>query len=187
MKLVSVGEAAGFLHKGKVGVVPTETVVGLIAGEKGVDRLAEIKGRDPNKPISLLCASTKDAFALAREVPVLAHSLADCFWPGPLTLVLDARDGGTVGVRVPDHPVVRALLLSHGAPFYATSANRSGENAPSSLREVKSEISNLADFAIEGEPGGGEPSAVVDFSGGRIQLLRSTTNLDEIKLFSLER
>ncbi len=187
MRLASVEEAAELLREGKVGIVPTETVVGLVAGEKGVDRLAEIKGRNPDKPISLLCASTKDAFDLAREVPVLAHSLAHSFWPGPLTLVLDAREGGTVGVRVPDHPVVRALLLSHGVPFYATSANRSGEKAPRSLSEVEPQISSLIDFVVEGEPGGGEASAVVDLSRGRIQLLRSTTILSREELFRLKR
>ena len=187
MRLASVEEAAELLREGKVGIVPTETVVGLVAVEKGVDQLAEIKGRNPDKPISLLCASTEDAFNLAREVPALAHSLAHSFWPGPLTLVLDAREGGTVGVRVPDHSVVRALLLSHGAPFYATSANRSGENAPHSLSEVESHISSLVDFVVEGEPGGGEASAVVDLSGGRVQLLRSTAILGREELFRLKR
>jgi L-threonylcarbamoyladenylate synthase len=115
----------------------------------------------------------------------LALSLADIFWPGSLTLVLDARDSGTVGVRVPDHPVVRALLLSYGAPLYATSANRSGEEAPRALEEVEPEICSLADFTIEGEPGGGEASAVVDLSGGRVRLLRSTKSLDEERLSRL--
>lgn len=185
MRLVSVVEAAESLREGKVGIVPTETVVGLVAGERGMDRLAGIKGRSPGKPIALLCPSAEDALALAREVPALALSLADRFWPGPLTLVLDARDGGTVGVRVPDHPVVRALLLSYGAPLYATSANRSGEDAPHALEEVEPEISNLADFTVEGEPGGGEASAVVDLSGGRVRLLRSTKSLDEERLSRL--
>ncbi len=185
MRLVSVTEAAEFLREGKVGIVPTETVVGLVAGESGMVRLAQIKGRSPDKPIALLCSSTQEALALAREVPPLALSLADHFWPGPLTLVLDARDGGTVGVRVPGHPVVRALLFSHGAPLYATSANRSGQDAPRALEEVKSGISSLADFAVEGEPGGGEASAVVDLSGGNIRLLRSTKSLDEEKLSRL--
>ncbi len=182
MRLVPVGEAAEFLREGKVGIVPTETVVGLVAGAEGMDRLAEIKGRSPDKPIALLCPSAEEAFALAREVPSLALSLADRFWPGPLTLVLDARDGGTVGVRVPDHPVIRALLLAYKAPLYATSANRSGEDAPRALEEVEPEISSLADFAVEAEPGRGEASAVVDLSGGRIRLLRSTKSLDAEKL-----
>ncbi len=182
MRLVPVWEAAEFLREGKVGIVPTETVVGLVAGKRGMDRLAEIKGRSPDRPIALLCPSAEDALALAREVPTLALSLADSFWPGPLTLVLDARDGGTVGVRVPDHPAVQALLFSYGESLYATSANRSGEDAPRALKEVEPEISSLADFAIEGEPGGGEASAVVDLSGGKIRLLRSTKSLDQEKL-----
>ncbi len=185
MRLVSVTESAEFLREGKVGIVPTETVVGLVAVERGMVRLAQIKGRSPDKPIALLCSSTQEALALAREVPSLALSLADHFWPGPLTLVLDARDGGTVGVRVPGHPIVRALLFSYGAPLYATSANRSGQDAPRALEEVEPEISSLADFAVEGEPGRGEASAVVDLSGDKIRLLRSTKSLDEERLSHL--
>src|ERR687898_125284 len=122
-KSVSPPEAAGSLRDGKVVLVPTETVVGLVAAESGLARIREIKGRDADKPIALLCASSEEAFALAASVPPLARKLASLYWPGPLTLVLDRVGGGTVGVRVPADSAVRAVLAAYGGPLYATSAN----------------------------------------------------------------
>ena len=179
MKAVSPTEAATLLREGLVALVPTETVVGLVAAEAGLGRLWQIKGRDPGKPIALLCASPEEAFALARNVPPLAQKLAGLFWPGPLTLVLDAASGGTVGVRVPDHPVVAELLAAHGRPLYATSANPSGEPAPRALEDVDPRVAAAVGLVVEGEPGDGHASAVVDLSDGQIRLLRSGAGLTE--------
>lgn len=186
MRFVSAVEAAKLLREGKVGLVPTETVVGLVAGEAGFDRLFEIKGRHPGKPIALLCPTAKEAFALAREVSPLALSLADLFWPGPLTLVLDSEDA-TTGVRVPSHPVAQAVLAAFGGPLYATSANLSGEPAPHALEEMDPLVSETVDFAVEGEPGGGEASAVVDLSDGQMRLLRPAESLTEAELARLAK
>jgi L-threonylcarbamoyladenylate synthase len=187
LRYVSAAEAEYLLREGRVGLIPTETVVGLVAGETGLSRLFEIKCRDPDKPIALLCGTTEEAFALPSRVPLLARVLASRFWPGPLTLVLDAQSGKTVGVRVPAHPVARALLSSHGGPLYATSANRSGESAPRALKEVEPEISDVADFAVEGDPGSGEASAVVDLSGEQVRLLRATESITEAELERLAK
>jgi L-threonylcarbamoyladenylate synthase len=184
MMYVSPAEAGELLREGRVGLVPTETVVGLVAGEAGLPRLFGIKARDPGKPIAALCGSVEEAFALGRNVPPLARSLADRFWPGPLTLVLEVEGGGTVGVRVPAHPVTRAILASHGGPFYATSANPSGGSTPRALEEVDAAISASVNFAVRGEPGSGEASAVVDLSGG-VRLLRATKSLTEDELTRL--
>ena len=177
MRVVSAAEAGERLRRGEIGLLPTETVVGLVAAEKGLSRLWEVKARDPGKPVALLCASPEEALAAAERAPVLAEELSRRFWPGPLTLVLDRPGGGTVGVRVPDHPAVRAVLHAHGEPFYATSANISGEPAPAALAGVDPRVSGAVDFAVEGESGGGEASAVVDLSGGRVRLLRGTREL----------
>ncbi len=170
------------MRRGAVGIIPTDTVVGLAAAESGLERLARIKGRDPGKPIAALCGSSEEAFALAAEVSTLAQRLAELLWPGPLTLVLDAAGGGTVGVRVPDHAVVREIFAGYGGPLYATSANLAGEPAPGSLTEVDESILRQVDFAMEGEAGGGEASAVVDLSGGGRRLLRAASWLDEERL-----
>ena len=187
MRYVSAMEAGSLLREGAVGLVPTETVVGLVAGEAGLSRLFEIKGRDPDKPIAVLCGSVEEALALGRDLSPLARSLANRFWPGPLTLVLEAEGGGTVGVRVPAHPVTRAVLASRGGLLYATSANRSGSDAPRALEEVDPAISANVDFAVRGEPGSGEASAVVDLSGGNVRLLRPTKSLTEDELTRLAK
>ena len=171
MRIVSAGEAAEVLQGGGVVLVPTETVVGLVAAEAGP--LNSIKGSDPGKPLALLWASAEEAFSLAARVPPLARALAEAYWPGPLTLVLDRRGGGTVGVRVPAGPVVD-VLRAHGGPLCATSANPSGGPAPRSLGEVDPEVAAAVDAVVEGEAGSGEASAVVDFSGEEARVLRPT-------------
>jgi len=176
---VSPTSAAEALRRGAVALVPTETVVGLVAARSGLRRVEQIKGRDPAKPIALLCASAEEAFALAASVPQLARKLASLYWPGPLTLVLDHPGGGTIGVRVPAGPVVRELLAAYREPLYATSANLSGEPAPKALHEVDPRVSEAVDLVVDGEPGSGEASAVVDLSGADIRLLRPTEDLTE--------
>jgi L-threonylcarbamoyladenylate synthase len=184
-KYVSSAKAAKALRDGKVALVPTETVVGLVAAESGLRRIEQIKDRDPGKPVALLCASAQEAFALAASIPPLAAKLAALYWPGPLTLVLDRPGGGTVGVRVPAGPVVREILVAYGEPLYATSANLSGEPAPKELEGVDPRVSEAVDLIVKGEPGSGEASAVVDLSGGRVRLLRATVDLTEETLSHL--
>lgn len=185
MRPVTPQEAAELLREGGVGLVPTETVVGLVAGERGLSRLAGIKGRDPAKPIALLCSSAAQAFALASRVPPAAERLAGSLWPGPLTLVLSGRDGGTIGLRVPDHPTVQELLDLYGAPLYATSANPAGGPAPEALDGVDPIIEGDADFVVEGRSGSGEASAVVDLSGKHPVILRPGAGVDEQSLSRL--
>jgi L-threonylcarbamoyladenylate synthase len=184
-KIVSPKRAAEALRDGKVALVPTETVVGLVAAEPGLRRIEQIKGRDPGKPIALLCASPEEAFALAANVPPLAQKLADLYWPGPLTLVLDRLGGGTVGMRVPAGPGVREVLAAYGEPLYATSANLSGDPAPKGLEEVDPRVSEAVDLTVGGEAGSGEASAVVDLSGGQVRLLRATEELTDETLSCL--
>ncbi len=167
-------KAACVLRNGGIVLVPTETVVGLVAAE--ARRLNEVKGSDPAKPLALLCASAEEAFSLAAEAPPLARRLARAYWPGPLTLVLDRRGEGTVGVRVPDGAVVE-VLRAYGGPVYATSANPSGGPAPRSLDAVDPDLIAAVDAVVGGKAGSGEASAVVDFSGGEVRLLRATEEL----------
>jgi L-threonylcarbamoyladenylate synthase len=114
---------------------------------------------------------------LAANVPPLARDLAELYWPGPLTLVLDLPSGGTIGVRVPAGRSVRDLLEAHGDPLYATSANLSGEPAPKGLDDVDQRVLEAVDVVIRGEKGSGEASAVVDLSSGQVRLLRASKSL----------
>lgn len=179
MRSVSPHEAAAALRAGEVALVPTETVVGLVAAESGLPRVREIKGRSAGKPIALLCASAEEAFALAEAVSPLAGELAKLHWPGPLTLVLDLAGGGTIGVRVPAGRTVREVLAAYGGPLYATSANLSGRRDARSVREVDPLVSSAVDVVVEGEAGSGEASAVVDLSSGQTRLLRPSAELTE--------
>ena len=174
MKKATAEEAASVLRGGGVVLVPTETVVGLVAAEAGP--LNGIKGSEPDKPLALLCASAEEAFSRAADVPPLARTLAQAYWPGPLTLVLDRRGGGTVGVRVPAGAVVD-VLRAYGGPLYATSANPTGGTAPRSLGAVHPEVAAAVDAVVDGGAGSGEASAVVDFSGEDVRVLRATEAL----------
>jgi L-threonylcarbamoyladenylate synthase len=185
MKTVSPQEAVAALRAGNVALVPTETVVGLVAAESGLPRVGETKGREANKPIALLCASAEEAFGLAANVPPLAEHLADIYWPGPLTLVLDLPSGGTIGERVPAGRAVRELLAAYGGPLYATSANLSGEPAPAALDEVDPRVVGAVDVVVKGDRGSGEASAVVDLSRGNVRLVRATRELTKQKLARL--
>ena len=185
MRTVSPQKAVAALRAGNVALVPTETVVGLVAAESGLPRVREIKGREANKPIALLCASAEEAFRLAANVPPFAEYLADIYWPGPLTLVLDLPSGGTIGVRVPAGRAVRELLAAYGGPLYATSANLSGEPAPKGLDDVDQRVLEAVDVVVEGEKGSGEASAVVDLSGGNVRLVRSARELSTQRLARL--
>jgi L-threonylcarbamoyladenylate synthase len=185
MRSASPHQAVAALRAGNVALVPTETVVGLVAAEPGLPRIREIKGREADKPIALLCTSAEEAFGLAANVPPLARDLAELYWPGPLTLVLDLPFGGTIGVRVPAGRAVRELLEAYGGPLYATSANLSGEPAPATLDEVDPRVLEAVDVVIRGEKGSGEASAVVNLSGGKVRLARGTRELSTQKLARL--
>jgi L-threonylcarbamoyladenylate synthase len=185
MRSDSTHEAAAALRAGKVALVPTETVVGLVAADAGLPRMREIKGRNADKPIALLCASAEEAFGLAANVPPLARELAELYWPGPLTLVLDLPSGGTIGVRVPAGNAVRDLLEAYGAPLYATSANLSGEPAAAAPDDVDPQVLEAVDIVVRGERGTGEASAVVDLSEGTVRLVRATKELSTQNLARL--
>ncbi|CAN5711591.1 hypothetical protein BH24ACT20_BH24ACT20_06830 [soil metagenome] len=182
----SIPESVEALRNGGVVLIPTETVVGLVASEGGLGRIQEIKGRDPDKPVALLSASKDEAFACSERVPPLAAKLAELYWPGPLTLVLERAGGGAIGVRVPDHETTRNLLLAYGEPLYATSANLSGAPAPKSLEEVNAQVREAVDVIVEGESGGGVASAVVDLTGSKVRLIRAGSDLTDEKLALLE-
>lgn len=152
--------AVAALRAGQLVAFPTETVYGLGAradDPAAVDRLFAAKGRPDDKPIALLVPSAAAAASLAATWPPEAARLAEAFWPGPLTLVVEARQGldarvragaPTIGLRVPAHPVALALLEAFGAPLATPSANRSGEPAPTDADGVESALSGAPEVAL---------------------------------------
>lgn len=164
---------ADVISGGGIVGVPTDTVYGLAVDPRSVAavrRLYELKGRPEDKPIALLVADVHSVERLV-DFSQTALSLADEHWPGPLTLVLKPRIEfpdwigdpvtGSVGVRVPDHHSLRALLAETG-PLAVTSANRSGE--PPALNDVVAANAFGADvdLYLPGRCPGGTSSTVID-------------------------
>jgi tRNA threonylcarbamoyl adenosine modification protein (Sua5/YciO/YrdC/YwlC family) len=157
----AVAETVTALRSGGVVVLPTETVYGLAVLPGGEDRLIALKDRPTDMPIAVLVADSAQVEALA-SVPPAAGELMAAHWPGPLTLVLPARDGsGTIGVRFPDHAFVRAVAAEVG-PIATTSANRHGEPTPATAREAAAGLAGPVDVVIDGGPITGTASTVVD-------------------------
>ncbi|MBX7106250.1 MAG: threonylcarbamoyl-AMP synthase [Gemmataceae bacterium] len=177
--------AAEILRAGGLVAFPTETVYGLGAHARdaaAVRRIFAAKGRPATNPVIVHLADTSLVSAVAEELPDVGQMLAERFWPGPLTLVLRRRDdlptevtagGPTVAVRVPAHPVARALLLRAGVPVAAPSANRSTEVSPTTADHVRRSLGDRVDMIIDGGPcPGGIESTVLDVTTSRPRLLR---------------
>lgn len=172
--VASLDAAVWALEGGGVVVFPTETVWGVGArpdSSEAVERIYHLKGRPADQPLQRLVASPDDLEALAR-LDEGARRVAERFMPGPLTLVLGARDGGTIGLRVPDHPVALDLLGRTG-PLAATSANRSGEPTPGDLAAIQGLFADGVDAYLGGDPPPkGISSTVLSLAGDEPRLLR---------------
>jgi len=173
------------LAAGELVVFPTETVYGLGAHalhDEAVSRLVRVRGREDGKPILVLVRDLAMAADVAAEVPEGARRLAARFWPGPLTLVLPARDGlpapltagtGTIGVRVPGQATAAALVAGLGAPVTAPSANPPGAAPPRRLDESRAYFGNDVTVYVDGGTLAGGASTVAAVEGGRVRVLRA--------------
>lgn len=178
-------EAAELLRRGGLVAVPTETVYGLAGNgldARAVERIYEVKGRPSVKPLSLM---VPDAAAMERfcaQVPPQARLLAKKFWPGPLTIVLKAKEdippivragGSTVGLRCPDHPLTLALLRKADIPFAAPSANLSGQPSPKTAGEVLAVFDGVIEAVADGgECGIGTESTLISLAETPYRILR---------------
>ena len=176
--------AALSLKRGGVVAFPTETVYGLGAdalNEEAVRQVFRLKGRPPNHPVIVHVPDATQLESWAKNIPEVAWPLAEAFWPGPLTLVLerqpwvsDVLTGGqtTVGVRVPAHPVALALLERFGGGVAAPSANRFGCISPTTAEHVRAEFGDLVPVLDGGAAAVGLESTILDVSGGTPRILR---------------
>ena len=183
----AIPAAVAALRAGELVAMPTETVYGLAADATNPRAVAGIflaKGRPRFNPLIVHVASV----AGAREIAVLtpeAERLAQSFWPGPLTLVLPRQPGAgiadlavaglsTVAVRVPAHPIARALLAAFGGPLAAPSANRSGQVSATTAAHVAADIGHAVAVIIDAGPAPiGLESTIVGLDGPRPTLLRA--------------
>ncbi len=149
------------LRAGGMVIYPTDTLYGLgvdPASQEAIVRLLSAKGREGKKPIPLLLDEPKRAFALARRVPGKATRLMEKFWPGALTIVVPAAPEipeaitggtGTVGLRVPDHPVARTLAKAAGGAITGTSANRAGNPGVwRTAEEIENQFAGEVDWIL---------------------------------------
>ena len=181
----SLAKAAAIIKRGGLVAFPTETVYGLGASAtkgKAVASIFAAKGRPADNPLIVHLSSRNQLNLVAREVPDEAEFLADKFWPGPLSLVLQRSEyipaevsAGlpTVAVRMPDHPVALALIDLAGVPLAAPSANKSGRPSPTSYRHVLEDLAGKIDAVIKSSICKiGIESTVLDLTGPSPLILR---------------
>jgi L-threonylcarbamoyladenylate synthase len=200
MEPTALAQAIAAIRNAELVVYPTETFYGLAAdpySDVAIDRLFAVKGREAAKAVALIAADTASAFAIAREVPAPARVLAEKFWPGPLTLVLPARDGfgasllgsdGGIGVRVSPHPIACALAAGLGHPITATSANLSGEPPAITVAQARSVLAERVKVYLEGGTlAGGAPSTVVVFEAAGVRIVRAGAISEDAIKSALDR
>ena len=177
--------AADIIKNGGLVAIPTETVYGLGANgldETAVARIFEAKGRPQDNPLILHICGAEQIELFCHDVPDAAYRLAEKYWPGPLTMVLPARDcvprrttGGldTVAVRCPDNAVTREIIRLAGVPLAAPSANISGKPSTTTAQHVLHDHDGRIEAVVDGGPCRvGLESTIVDLTGDRPRLLR---------------
>lgn len=180
----ALARAADLLDAGQVIAAPTDTVYGLVCrydSVAAIDALYEAKGRPPEKALPVLLADMDQLDQVVASVSEAARQLMEAFWPGPLTLVLPGLPHlparltagmDSVAVRVPNHPVLRALARRSG-PLASSSANRSGGPDTASAAAVLAQLDGLVPLILDGGTApGGIPSTVLTFAGARPVILR---------------
>ena len=172
-----IAYCANIVRKGGLVVFPTETVYGIaanLASEEGMKRLREVKRRSEDKPFSILISQVALISNYTSTTDPALYKLIDACWPGPLTVVVPAKEPGeTIGVRMPDHPIALRLVQEAQCTIAAPSANFEGNPPPSTCREALRDMDGLVDVAIDGGPAKlGVGSSVVDLAHGSPKILR---------------
>lgn len=180
-----IAKAKALLEAGDVVGVPTETVYGLAANAlnpKAISKIFSVKGRPDFDPLIVHAATKEAAFAWAKDIPDEALALAEAFWPGPLTLVLpkikaipaEVTSGlETVGLRVPNHTILKRLLETLDFPLAAPSANPFGYISPTTAEHVADQLRDRIPYILDGGSCTiGLESTIVGFVSGSAVILR---------------
>ena len=181
----SISDAVEILREGGVIGIPTDTLYGVSANaldDKAAHKVFAVKGRAEFSPLPIFISDPKDIFIYGKDVPDSAFRLAESFWPGKLTIVVNKSrlipatvSGGldTVGLRVPDHPAPREIVAQLGAPITATSANGSGKPPLTDAADVVSELGERLDMVLDGgRLAPSLPSTVIDMTTDPPKILR---------------
>ncbi len=179
-----VEQAAHVLAEGGIVAFPTDTVYGLgvdVFNGDAVKRLQAAKGRQADAPFPILIAGMEQLEMVVQPVPPELDPLTEKYWPGALTLVVPTsvplpsallRDG-QVGVRLPDDPICRRLIVKLGHPITGTSANMSGEPPAMTADEVRRMLGHKVDYILDaGKAQGGTPSTVLSLDSEGARVLR---------------
>jgi len=178
-------QAAEIIQRGGLIAFRTDTFYGLGADPlnvSAISKIKQLKGREESKPLLVLIGDARDVVRFVTHRTTLFDRAAEHYWPGPLTLVGQARPElpdeltggtGTIGVRLPNDPTVRALLRICGGSLTGTSANLSTQPAARSAQDVDAYFPMGIDLILDnGESVSNEPSTVVDLSGNQPVLIR---------------
>ena len=181
----AIQQAAAILRHGGLLGIPTETVYGLGANaldETAVLHIFEAKGRPQDNPLILHVPGADWLELYCHDIPPVAYTLAERFWPGPLTMILPRRDivplrttGGleTVGVRCPDHPMTLAIIREAGIPVAAPSGNTSGRPSPTTAQHMLEDMDGKINGIVDGGPCSvGVESTIIDLTVTPPRLLR---------------
>ena len=175
---LAISRAAAELRGGHVIAAPTETVYGLMALWKSADARQEIyclKHRPADKRLQMLAPDVETAVMAGLKPNAMLQKIADAFWPGPLTVIVEANDGDTIGLRIPNHPFILKLLRELGESLAATSANLSGTPATITPSYAVANLDGHPALLIDGGKvtvTGGASSTVVSIVGGELKILR---------------
>ena len=180
-----IAEAARIIRNGGVVVFPTRSLYGLGAdafNAGAVNRIFHIKKRPANKPILVLIEDMDELNRLAALVPPVATAIMERFWPGSVSIVLQAKEGlssnltaGTkkIGIRLPGHNIAYTLVKAAGSPITGTSANLSGSTGCFQVNDLDEKIVDSVDLILDaGSLRGGAGSTVVDVTGETPLILR---------------
>lgn len=180
-----IPRAAEILKNGGLVAIPTETVYGLGASalnEAALKKIFEVKGRPADNPLIIHVSSSDELEKWCRNIPAAAYRLAEVFWPGPLTLLLEKKPVipslvtaglSTVAVRCPRHPLTLELIKQSGVPIAAPSANISGKPSPTTAGHVMSDIGGKIEAVLDGGPCSvGLESTIVDMTVKPPSILR---------------
>lgn len=181
----SLRRAVEALAAGEVVAFPTDTLYGLAVDPRRSDaarRLFALKRRPAGQAAPLIAADSAQIDLVAKRVPLFARRVIERWWPGPLSIVLDASpaldplllaEDGSVAIRVPAHPLARRLAAEFEHPITATSANHSGEPPTADAAAVAASLGPELAVLVDGGPArGGAPSTIVDVRGEAPVLLR---------------